>query len=71
MDFHSLVSPVIDDVDKKYAYKEKANRVSILFLPFDNLWNSGNSRDNGAEAEAGTKAVVQNKRKKRSSRSNS
>ena len=57
MDFHSLVSPVIDDVDKKYAYKEKANRVSILFLPFDNLWNSGNSRDNGAEAEAGTKAA--------------
>ena len=42
---------------KKYAYKEKANRVSILFLPFDNLWNSGNSRDNGAEAEAGTKAA--------------
>ena len=55
VDFHNLVSQVIEDVEKKYAYKEKANRVSILFLPFDDRWNSGNGRDNGAEAEAETK----------------
>ena len=57
VDFHNLVSQVIEDVEKKYAYKEKANRVSILFLPFDDRGNSGNSRDKGAEAEAETKAA--------------
>ena len=57
VDFHNLVSQVIEDVEKKYAYKEKANRVSILFLPFDDHRNSGSSRDSGAEAEAETKAA--------------
>ena len=57
VDFHNLVSQVIEDVEKKYAYKEKANRVSILFLPFDDHRNIGSSRDSGAEAEAGTKAA--------------
>ena len=57
VDFHNLVSQVIEDIEKKYAYKEKANKVSILFLPFDDHRNSGNSRDNGAEAEAETKAA--------------
>ncbi len=54
VNFHNLVSQVIEDVEKKYAYKEKANRVSILFLPFDDRGNSGGS---GAEAEAETKAA--------------
>ena len=57
VDFHNLVSQVIEDIEKKYAYKEKANRVSILFLPFDDRGNSGSSRDNVAEAEAETKAA--------------
>ena len=46
VDLHNLVSQVIEDVEKKYhVTKEKANRVSILFLPFDNLGNSGGSRE--------------------------
>jgi two-component system, OmpR family, sensor histidine kinase VicK len=57
VDFHNLVSQVIEDVEKKYAYKEKANRVSILFLPFDDRGSGGGSRDNVAGAEAGTKAA--------------
>ena len=45
---------MIEDIEKKYAYKEKANRVSILFLPFD---DHEKSRNSGAEAEAETKAA--------------
>ena len=52
VDFHNLVSLVIEDIEKKYAYKEKANRVSILFLPFDDHRKSRSSRDDDAEAEA-------------------
>ena len=70
VDFHSLVSPVIDDVDKTYAYKEKANRVSILFLPFDNLWNSGNVEITVQRQRQEQKQQVRKQRKKRSSRSN-
>ncbi len=59
VDFHNLVSQVIEDIEKKYAYKEKANKVSILFLPFDDSRSSRSSRDDGAkaEAEAETKAA--------------
>jgi two-component system, OmpR family, sensor histidine kinase VicK len=34
VDFHNLVSQVIEDIEKKYAYTDKTNRVSIIFLPF-------------------------------------
>jgi signal transduction histidine kinase len=43
VDLHNLISQVIEDVEKKYAYKEKANKVSILFLPF-----GGNSKSSSA-----------------------
>ena len=33
VDFHNLVSQVIEDIERKYAYTDKTNRVSIIFLP--------------------------------------
>ena len=33
VDFHNLVSQVIEDIERKYAYTDKTNRVSIMFLP--------------------------------------
>ncbi|MER5174231.1 MAG: HAMP domain-containing sensor histidine kinase [Candidatus Nitrosocosmicus sp.] len=33
VDIHFLISQVIEDIEKKYAYTDKVNRVSILFLP--------------------------------------
>ena len=33
IDIHFLISQVIEDIEKKYAYTEKVNKVSILFLP--------------------------------------
>lgn len=33
VDLHNLISQVIEDIEKKYAYTDKTNRVSILFLP--------------------------------------
>jgi two-component system sensor histidine kinase VicK len=46
VDIHNLISQVIDDVEKKYAYTDKTNRVSILFLPI-------NEGDNNTTAAAG------------------
>ena len=34
VDIHNLISQVIEDIEKKYAYTDKTNRVSVLFLPF-------------------------------------
>jgi two-component system, OmpR family, sensor histidine kinase VicK len=34
VDLHNLISQVIEDIEKKYAYTDKTNRVSVLFLPF-------------------------------------
>ncbi len=50
IDIHSLIARVIDDVDKKYAYTDKAGKVSIVFLPFfdkDKKHASGNRDSNG------------------------
>ncbi len=69
VDFHNLVSQVIEDVEKKYAYKEKANRVSILFLPFDDRGNSGGSGAVQRQRQK-QKQRIQSKRKKNKSRSN-
>ncbi|MEJ7642364.1 MAG: histidine kinase dimerization/phospho-acceptor domain-containing protein [Candidatus Nitrosocosmicus sp.] len=33
IDIHSLIAQVIEDVEKKYAYTDKAGKVSIVFLP--------------------------------------
>ncbi len=33
VDIHFLISQVIEDIEKKYAYTDKVNRVSIIFLP--------------------------------------
>jgi signal transduction histidine kinase len=33
IDIHSLIAQVIEDVEKKYAYTDKAGRISIVFLP--------------------------------------
>ena len=33
IDIHFLISKVIEDIEKKYAYTDKSNRVSIIFLP--------------------------------------
>jgi two-component system, OmpR family, sensor histidine kinase VicK len=33
IDIHFLISQVIEDIEKKYAYTDKVNRVSIIFLP--------------------------------------
>ena len=40
VDLHNLISQVIEDIEKKYAYKEKANKVAIVFLPSDGNRNS-------------------------------
>jgi signal transduction histidine kinase len=45
VDLHNLISQVIEDIEKKYAYTDKTNRVSTLFLPFyeqdDNIIDAG------------------------------
>ena len=65
VDFHNLVSQVIEDIEKKYAYKEKANKVSILFLPFDDQREQrGDSRKDVQKQRQKQKQQVQNKRKK-------
>ncbi len=49
IDIHSLIAQVIDDVEKKYAYTDKAGRISIVFRPlYDNKMgkSSGKSWDN-------------------------
>jgi signal transduction histidine kinase len=33
IDIHSLIAQVIEDVEKKYSYTDKAKKVSIVFLP--------------------------------------
>jgi signal transduction histidine kinase len=33
IDIHSLIAQVIEDIEKKYAYTNKAKKVSIVFLP--------------------------------------
>jgi two-component system, OmpR family, sensor histidine kinase VicK len=33
IDIHFLISQVIEDIEKKYAYTDKVQRVSIIFLP--------------------------------------
>src|ERR671921_636319 len=68
VDLHNLISQVIEDIEKKYAYKEKANKVSILFLPFDGNNNNNNSstssryegiaKAEGAKAEAEAKTAT-------------
>ena len=34
IDIHFLISQVIEDIEKKYAYTDKVQRVSIIFLPY-------------------------------------
>ena len=43
VDFHNLISQVIEDIEKKYAYTDKTNRVSIICLPF--YEKDGNIKD--------------------------
>ena len=68
VDLHKLISQVIEDIEKKYAYKEKANKVSILFLPFDGNNNNNNSSTSSryegiaktaAEAKTATADAIQ------------
>jgi signal transduction histidine kinase len=33
IDIHSLIAQVIEDIEKKYSYTDKAGKVSIVFLP--------------------------------------
>jgi signal transduction histidine kinase len=57
VDLHNLVSQVIEDIEKKYAYKEKSNKVSILFLPFD-----GNNNNNSSSTSTNSKSGSTNSR---------
>ena len=41
IDIHSLISQVIEDIDKKYLYTDKLNGIKISFLPFYERENSG------------------------------
>ncbi len=52
VDLHKLVSQAIEDIEKKYAYKEKSNKVSILFLPFDG--NNNNNRSSTSNSSSCT-----------------
>jgi signal transduction histidine kinase len=49
VDLHNLVCQAIEDIEKKYAYKEKSNKVSILFLPFD-----GNNSKHSSSSSSST-----------------
>ncbi len=42
IDIHSVIAQVIEDVEKKYAYTDKAGKVSIVFLP---LFGTGKEQD--------------------------
>ncbi|HYO05699.1 MAG TPA: HAMP domain-containing sensor histidine kinase [Phototrophicaceae bacterium] len=37
VDIHSLIAQVIEDVEKKYAYTDKARKISIVFLPLSDV----------------------------------
>jgi two-component system sensor histidine kinase VicK len=37
VDIISLISQVIEDIERKYAYTDKINKVSILFLPYSGI----------------------------------
>jgi hypothetical protein len=58
VDLHKLVSQVIEDIEKKYAYKEKSNKVSILFLPFDG--NNNNNHNNNSIKSSTSKSSSTN-----------
>nr|CAD42697.1 putative histidine kinase [uncultured crenarchaeote] len=58
VDIHNLISQVIEDIEKKYAYKEKANKVAIVFLPSDGNRNGGYSRGGGGAKAEGVKAAA-------------
>jgi signal transduction histidine kinase len=60
VDLHKLVSQVIEDIEKKYAYKEKSNKVSILFLPFDG--NNNNNHNNNSIKSSTSKSSSTNSR---------
>ena len=35
VDIHSLIFQVIEDIEKKYTYTDKINKVSIVFVPYN------------------------------------
>jgi two-component system, OmpR family, sensor histidine kinase VicK len=46
VDINSLISQVIEDMDKKYLYTDKLNDISISFLPFHDKKNRNSSNSN-------------------------
>ena len=45
IDIVPLISQVIEDIEKKYAYTDKINKVSILFLPSINIERGEDNED--------------------------
>ncbi len=55
IDIHSLIAQVIEDVEKKYAYTDKAGKVSIVFLPLyeKRTGKSSDKNKGGSSADRG------------------
>ena len=58
IDIISLISQVIEDVERKYAYTDKINKVSILFLPYYDIDGHEDDED-GKTNDDYTKSPVQ------------
>ncbi len=52
IDMHSLIAQVIEDVERKYAYTDKADKISIVFFPlYDETKNDNVKSDVKSAAE--------------------
>ncbi len=45
IDIHSLIAQVIEDIEKKYAYTDKAGKITIVFLPLYDLEKKNNEKE--------------------------
>ncbi|MBA3978252.1 MAG: HAMP domain-containing histidine kinase [Nitrosopumilus sp.] len=81
VDIHALIEQVIEDVEKKYAYTDKAGKVSIVFMPLfvdvekakDREWKSEGSGDDNDNANKATspKHTNQQQQQQQNQRGNS
>ncbi len=46
IDMHSLIAQVIEDVERKYAYTDKADKISIVFFPLYDATKNNNFKSN-------------------------
>ena len=58
IDIISLISQVIEDIERKYAYTDKINKVSVLFLPYYDM-DGHEDKEDGKTNDDYTKSPIQ------------